>query len=38
MTYKADIDNIKEKTGKSPEDYSKVAEEKGLSSYGELLE
>ena len=37
MTYKAYIDNIREKTGKSPEDYRKMAKEKGLASYGELL-
>ena len=38
MTYKAYIDNIRAKTGKSPEDYRRMASEKGLSKYGELLE
>jgi Domain of unknown function (DUF4287) len=37
MTYKAYIDNIFAKTGKTPEDYRKMAEEKGLSKYGDLL-
>ena len=36
-TYKAYIDNIRAKTGKSPEEYLKLAKEKGLSKYGELL-
>jgi len=36
-TYKAYIDNIKEKTGKSPEDFRKMAKEKGLVKYGDLL-
>lgn len=36
MTYKAYIDNIKAKTGKTPEDYRKTAREKGLVKYGEL--
>ena len=37
MTYKAYIDNIHAKTGKTPEDYLKMAKEKGLVKYGELL-
>jgi hypothetical protein len=37
MTYKAYIDNIKAKTGKSPEDFRKLARKKGLVKYGELL-
>jgi uncharacterized protein DUF4287 len=37
MTYKAYIDNIFEKTGKTPEDYRKMAKEKGLTKYSELL-
>ena len=37
MTYKAYMDNIKAKTGKTPEDYRKMAQEKGLANYGELL-
>lgn len=37
MTYKAYLDNIRAKTGKSPEDYRKMAKEKGLVKYGELL-
>lgn len=37
MTYKAYIDNIQAKTGKTPEDYLAMAREKGLVRYGELL-
>jgi len=37
MTYKAYIDNIRAKTGKTPEDFRKMAETKGLVKYGELL-
>jgi len=37
MTYKAYLDNIKAKTGKSPEDYEKMAKEKGLTKHSELL-
>lgn len=37
MTYKAYIDNISAKTGKTPEDYLKMAKERGLLKHGELL-
>jgi len=37
MTYKAYIDNIYAKTGKTPDDYLKMATEKGLVKYGDLL-
>jgi hypothetical protein len=37
MTYKAYIDNIYAKTGKTPEDYLKMAKGKGLVEYGDLL-
>jgi len=37
MTYKAYIDSIYAKTGKTPEDFRKMAKEKGLVKYGELL-
>jgi hypothetical protein len=30
MTFQAYIDNIKKKTGKSPEDFKAIAKEKGL--------
>ncbi len=30
MSFQAYIDNIKAKTGKSPEDFKKLAEKKGL--------
>jgi hypothetical protein len=34
MSFQAYIDNIKLKTGKSPEDFKKLAEEKGLLKPG----
>ncbi len=37
MTYKAYIDNIYAKTGTTPEDYRKMAKEKGLVKYADLL-
>ncbi len=37
MSYKAYIDNIQAKTGKTPEDFRKVALDKGLSKHGDLL-
>ncbi len=37
MTYKAYIDNIYAKTGKSPEDYLRMAKDKGLARHGDLL-
>ncbi len=37
MTYKAYIDNIYAKTGKTPEDYRRMAKEKGIVKYAELL-
>ena len=37
MTYKAYLDNIYAKTGKTPEDYLKMAKAKGLVEYGDLL-
>jgi Domain of unknown function (DUF4287) len=37
LTYKAYLDNIRVKTGKTPEDYRKMAEQKGLAKYADLL-
>jgi hypothetical protein len=37
MSFQAYIDNIKAKTGKSPEEFKKLAEEKGFMSNGELV-
>jgi hypothetical protein len=37
MTYKAYIDNIQAKTGKTPEDFRKMASDKGLTKHGDLL-
>jgi Domain of unknown function (DUF4287) len=36
-TYKAYIDNIYAKTGKTPDDYLKMAREKRLTEHGDLL-
>jgi hypothetical protein len=38
MSFQAYIDNIKKKTGKSPEDFKKLAEKKGFLQKGELQE
>jgi hypothetical protein len=37
MTYKAYIDNVYAKTGKTPEDFLKMAKERKLEKYGDLL-
>ena len=37
MAFQAYIDNIKTKTGKSPDDFKKLAEEKGFLKDGELV-
>lgn len=37
MSFQAYIDNIKLKTGKSPEDFKKFAEEIGFLKNGELV-
>ncbi|RDC63761.1 DUF4287 domain-containing protein [Adhaeribacter pallidiroseus] len=37
MSFQAYIDNIKTKTGKSPEDFKKLAEEKGFLQNGQLV-
>jgi hypothetical protein len=36
MSFQAYISNIKEKTGKSPDDFKKLAEEKGFLQNGQL--
>ncbi len=36
MAFQAYIDNIKTKTGKSPEDFKKLAEKKGFLERGQL--
>jgi hypothetical protein len=37
MSFQAYIDNIKSKTGNSPEDFKKLAEEKGFLQEGQLV-
>ena len=37
MSFQAYIDNIKTKTGKSPDDFKKLAEKKGYLKKGELV-
>ena len=36
MSFQAYIDNIKAKTGKAPEDFKKLAEEKGFTQNGKI--
>ncbi len=36
MSFQAYIDNIKAKTGKSPEDFKKLAEKKGFLQNGQI--
>ncbi|HEY4327179.1 MAG TPA: DUF4287 domain-containing protein [Mucilaginibacter sp.] len=36
MSFQAYLDNIKSKTGKSPDDFKKLADQKGFSINGEL--
>jgi hypothetical protein len=36
MSFQAYIDNIKAKTGKSPDDFKKLAEKKGFLEKGDL--
>ncbi|MBK7372846.1 MAG: DUF4287 domain-containing protein [Saprospiraceae bacterium] len=38
MSFQAYLDNIKTKTGKSPEDFKKIAEKKGLLLNGNMKE
>jgi hypothetical protein len=37
MSFQAYIDNIKAKAGKSPEDFKKLAEEKGFLLNGQIV-
>lgn len=37
MSFQAYIDNIQKKTGKTPEDFKKLAEVKGFLKNGELV-
>jgi len=37
MSFQAYIDNIQSKTGKTPDDFKKLAEEKGLMNNGQLV-
>lgn len=37
MSFQAYIDNIKQKTGNSPEDFKKLAENKGYLKEGKLV-
>lgn len=36
MSFQAYLDNIESKTGKGPEDFKRMAEEKGFTKNGEL--
>jgi hypothetical protein len=37
MSFQAYLDNVKAKTGKSPEDFAKLAAKKDLSKHGEII-
>src|SRR5512137_1883732 len=37
MTYQAYLDTIKTKTGKTPEDFRRLAAKKGLTQYSEIM-
>ena len=37
MTFQAYLDTVKAKTGKTPADFKKLAEKKGLATHGELM-
>lgn len=37
MTFQAYLDNIYAKTGKTPDDFKAMAQEKGLVTYAELI-
>jgi predicted transport protein len=37
MSFQAYLDTIKAKTGKTPDDFKKLAEQKGLSKHGEMV-
>ena len=38
MSFQAYLDNIKDKTGKGPEEFKKLAEQKGFLKKGKLAE
>ena len=38
MSFQAYLDNIKKKTGKGPDDFKKIAEQKGFLKKGKLVE
>ncbi|WP_167391982.1 DUF4287 domain-containing protein [Mesorhizobium sophorae] len=37
MSFQAYLDNIKAKTGKTPDDFAKLASQKGLAKHGEII-
>jgi hypothetical protein len=37
MSFQAYLDNVKAKTGKSPADFAKLANQKGLTKHGEIV-
>jgi len=37
MSFQAYLDNVKAKTGKTPDDFAKLAAEKGLASHGDIV-
>jgi Domain of unknown function (DUF4287) len=37
MSFQAYLDNVKAKTGKTPEDFAKLASQKGLAKHGDIV-
>jgi hypothetical protein len=37
MSFQAYLDNVKAKTGKTPDDFAKLASQKGLAKHGDLV-
>jgi hypothetical protein len=37
MSFQAYLDNVKAKTGKTPEDFAKLAAQKGLTKHGDIV-
>jgi hypothetical protein len=37
MSFQAYLDNVKAKTGKTPDDFAKLASQKGLDKHGDIV-
>ncbi|MBV9222102.1 MAG: DUF4287 domain-containing protein [Methylobacteriaceae bacterium] len=38
MSFQAYLDNVKAKTGKAPEDFARLASQKGFAKHGEIMQ